>query len=123
MANFEKDQNKKRLRKTLSVRSGIHGTKARPRLTVFRSHKNIYCQVIDDDAGLTLASASSQDKALRDTLKGLKKGEKAVKIGLTLAERAKAAGIELVCFDRGHYRYHGRIKALADGARKGGLKF
>ena len=123
MANFEKDQNRKRQRKQLSVRSGIHGTKERPRLTVFRSDKNIYCQVIDDDSGKTLASASTVDKALRDTLKGMKKAEKAIKIGMAVAERAKAAGVSLVCFDRGHYRYHGRIKALADAARKGGLKF
>jgi len=91
MANREKKLNQKRLRKQLSVRADFFGTKERPRLTVFRSSKNIYCQVVDDERGATLASASTRDKAIRDTLKGLKKAAAADKVGAALAERAKAA--------------------------------
>jgi large subunit ribosomal protein L18 len=123
MANREKKLNQKRLRKQLSVRSDFFGTKERPRLTVFRSSKNIYCQVVDDERGATLASASTRDKTLRDAVKGLKKAEAAERVGSAVAERAKAAGVARVFFDRGHYKYHGRVKALADAARKGGLEF
>jgi large subunit ribosomal protein L18 len=91
----------------------------RPRLTVFRSSKHIYAQVIDDAAGRTLAAASSLDKGLRD---GADK-DAAVAVGKLIAERAKAAGVEAVVFDRGGYLFHGRIKALADAAREGGLAF
>jgi large subunit ribosomal protein L18 len=95
----------------------------RPRLSVFRSGRHIYGQVIDDGQGRTLAAASTLDKTLRTELKTGADREAAKRVGLLLAERAKAAGIEAVTFDRGGYRYHGRVKALADGAREGGLQF
>ena len=105
------------------VRTRVSGTSERPRLAVYRSIDHIYAQVIDDRAGKTLASASSSDK---DTKKGLKGGGNiaAAKIvGKHVAERAKAAGITKVVFDRGGYKYHGRVKALADAAREAGLQF
>jgi ribosomal protein L18, bacterial type len=92
-------------------------------LNVFRSLSGIYAQVIDDQAGHTLASASTVDRDLREQVKGLKKSEQAKLIGKTVAERAKSKGVESVVFDRGGYRYSGRVKALADGAREGGLQF
>jgi large subunit ribosomal protein L18 len=95
----------------------------RVRLSVFRSGRHIYGQVIDDAAGRTLVAASTLDKGLREELKTGADREAARRVGLLLAERAKAAGIETVMFDRGGYKYHGRIKALADGAREGGLQF
>lgn len=109
-----KKQSRQRIH--LRVRSKISGTAARPRLSVFRSNKSIYCQVIDDLTGRTLASASSAG------LEGTKQ-EQATVVGKLIAERAKTAGIETVVFDRGGYLYHGRVKSLADGAREGGLKF
>lgn len=102
----------------LHIRNKIKGTSARPRLSVFRSDKQIYAQVIDDIAGKTLASASS----LKLTEKVAKK-EQAIKVGEMVAAAAKEAGVEAVVFDRNGYLYHGRIKELADAARKGGLKF
>jgi large subunit ribosomal protein L18 len=95
----------------------------KPRLNVFRSISEIYAQVIDDEAGRTLISASSIDHELRDQMKSLKKAEQARLVGKAIAERAKAKGITQVVFDRGGYRYIGRVKALADGAREGGLVF
>ena len=95
----------------------------RMRLSVFRSGKHIYGQIVDDKAGHTLCAASSLEKDLREALKTGADREAAKRVGLALAERAKAAGIEAVVFDRGGYRYHGRVKALADGAREGGLSF
>ncbi len=95
----------------------------RPRLSVFRSSKHIYAQVIDDDAGRTLAAASSLDKSLREALKTGADKQAAVAVGKLIAERAAAAGIKRVVFDRGAYLYHGRVKALADAAREGGLDF
>ncbi|MEM7776961.1 MAG: 50S ribosomal protein L18 [Pseudomonadota bacterium] len=95
----------------------------RPRLTVFRSSKNIYAQVIDDDAGRTVAAASTLEKDLRTTLKTGADKSAAEAVGKLIAERASAAGIQDVVFDRGGYLYHGRVKALADAAREGGLKF
>jgi large subunit ribosomal protein L18 len=92
-------------------------------LNVFRSLSGIYAQVIDDQAGRTLVSASSVDRDLREKMKGLKKSEQAKLVGQTVAKRAKDKGIETVVFDRGGYRYSGRVKALADGAREGGLQF
>jgi large subunit ribosomal protein L18 len=92
-------------------------------LNVFRSLTGIYAQVIDDQAGHTLVSASTVDKDLRDKVKGLKKSEQAKLVGRAVAERALSKGIETVVFDRGGYRYIGRVKALADGAREGGLRF
>jgi large subunit ribosomal protein L18 len=95
----------------------------RPRLSVFRSGKHIYAQVIDDRRGATLAAASSLDKDLRSKMKGGASIEAAGKVGKLVAERALAAGVSQVVFDRGGYRYHGRVKALADAAREGGLSF
>jgi len=112
-----------RVRRHARVRKNLAGTTERPRLNVFRSLTGIYAQVIDDHAGHTLVSASTVDGDLREKLKGLKKSEQAKLVGQTVAERAKNKGITSVVFDRGGYRYIGRIKALADGAREGGLQF
>ncbi len=112
-----------RARRHSRVRKNLEGTADRPRLNVFRSLSGIYVQVIDDQSGRTLVSASTVDKDLRDKLKGMKKADQAKMIGQTVAERAKSKGIQAVVFDRGGYRYIGRIKALADGAREGGLQF
>lgn len=109
-----------RIKKRLRVRAKISGTALRPRLAVFRSASNIYAQLIDDVAGVTLAAASSLDKDFDGT--GANK-EAAKKVGLAVAKAAKAKGIEEVVFDRGGFVYHGRVKELAEGAREGGLKF
>ena len=101
------------------VRARVTGTQERPRLNVFRSLNHIYAQVIDDTRGHTLAAASTQDNSVAEAAKT----EQATAVGRLVAERAKAAGITKVVFDRGGYLYHGRIKALADGAREGGLDF
>ena len=112
-----------RERRHTRVRKHIFGTAARPRLNVFKSLTGIYAQVIDDMEGNTLISASTIDKELREKMKGLKKVEQAKAIGQAVAERAKSKGILSVVFDRGGFRYVGRVKALADGAREGGLQF
>jgi large subunit ribosomal protein L18 len=109
-----KQQSRKRIHNR--IRKKIKGTAERPRLTVYRSNKTIYCQVIDDVTAVTLASASS----LNENGPGM---EQAVAVGKLIAERAMAAGIKNVVFDRGGYLYHGRVKALADSAREGGLQF
>ena len=112
-----------RKRRHLRVRKNLIGTPGRPRLNVFRSLSQVYAQVIDDQAGSTLASASSIDEELRPKMKGLNKTAQAKLVGNAIAERAKSKGIQQVVFDRGGYRYIGRVKALADGAREGGLDF
>jgi len=112
-----------RQRRHRRVRAQVAGTPVRPRLNVFRSLTHIYAQVIDDEAGTTLASASSVDAELRAEMAGKKKSEQAKIVGMAVAKRAQDKGIKLVVFDRGGYKYHGRIKALADGAREGGLEF
>ncbi len=112
--------NAQRLRRHKRVRGKIAGTPERPRLNVFRSETNIYAQIIDDVAGNTLVAASSLEKGFE--CDGTKT-DAAKKVGLVLAERAKAKGIETVVFDRGGYVYHGRVAALAEGAREGGLQF
>lgn len=112
-----------RLRRHRRVRLTVHGTPDRPRLNVFRSLQEIYAQVIDDEAGHTLAAASSVDAKLRAQLAGKTKTEQAKLVGQMVAERAKEKGITTVVFDRGGYRYIGRVKALADGARQAGLEF
>ena len=104
------------------VRKHISGTAARPRLNVFRSNSNIFAQVIDDGAGATLVSCSTIDKELAPTLDGKSKLEAAKLVGQTIAERAKAAGIERVVFDRGGFKYTGRVAAVAQGAREAGLQ-
>ena len=116
----KKDSNKARLQRHKRVRAKINGTADRPRLDVFRSAKNIYAQVIDDVNGVTLASASSLDKAIEGYGGNV---AAATAVGKLIAERALAKGIENVVFDRGGYLYHGRVQALAEGAREGGLKF
>ena len=111
-------------RRQMRVRHRIaRNAKGRPRLSVFRSSKHIYAQVIDDGAGRTLAAASSLDKSLRENLKSGADKAAAVAVGKLIAERAKAAGVGVVVFDRGGYLFHGRVKALADAAREGGLDF
>jgi len=113
-----------RQRRKHHVRNKIVGTAERPRLSVFRSSKHIYAQLIDDLTGRTLASASTKVKKGEQASAGYGGNVKAAKtVGQQIAERAKAAGIAKVAFDRGPYRYHGRVKALADGAREGGLQF
>lgn len=109
-----------RAKRKVSIRKKIAGTADRPRLTVFRSPAHIYAQLVDDDSGKTLASASTQNVPVEGH-----KGNKtaAALVGTAIAERAKAAGIEVVVFDRNGFKYHGRVKALADAARKGGLSF
>ena len=109
----------KRLRRRRRVRAKVHGTAERPRLAVFRSNRGIGAQLIDDVAGHTLAAVNWTEGDLKD----LKATDQAKRAGELLAERAKAAGVESAVFDRGGYRYHGRVKALADGAREGGLTF
>ena len=105
------------------IRKHVNGTAERPRLVVFRSNKQIYAQVIDDEAGKTLAAAASNDKALAAQCKDKTGIEAAAIVGKAVAERALAAGITTVCFDRGGYLFHGRVKSLADAAREGGLVF
>jgi large subunit ribosomal protein L18 len=112
-----------RRKRQLRVRSKVSGTAARPRLNVFRSLSGIYAQLIDDGAGQTLASASSIDGELRTQAKGKNKTEQARLVGETIAKRAQAKGIKQVVMDRGGFRYAGRVKALAEGARKEGLDF
>jgi large subunit ribosomal protein L18 len=108
-----------RLKRRRRVRAKVRGTAERPRIAVFRSNRGVSAQLIDDDAGRTLAAVNWIEASLRD----LKGSEQAKKAGEILAERAKAAGIDAVVFDRGGYQYHGRVQALADGAREGGLTF
>lgn len=119
----EKNRFEARLRRHVRVRKKIQGTPQRPRLSVFRSLSQIYAQVIDDQAGRTLVSASTIDHDLRARVKGLKKSEQARLVGQALAERALQKGIKAVVFDRGGFKYAGRVKALAEGAREGGLEF
>lgn len=118
-----KSRNSARLRRHARVRSKISGSAEQPRLNVFRSLTEIYAQLIDDQSGNTLASASTVDKDLRTKVEGKAKTEQARLVGEALAERAKEKGIESIVFDRGGYRYNGRVKALAEGAREGGLQF
>ncbi len=116
---LNKVERRKRIHKR--VRKIVKGTATRPRLSVFRSNKEIYAQLIDDDKGVTLAAASSKDKEVASH-KGTKT-EKAAMVGEKIAKLALEKGIETVTFDRSGFLYHGRVKSLADGARKGGLKF
>lgn len=111
------------MRRKHVIRNRVDGTAERPRLTVFRSLKNIYAQVIDDENGVTLCAASTQAKDLRGQVKYGGNVAAAKLVGKALAEQALAKSIQQVCFDRNGYRYHGRVKALADAAREAGLKF
>ncbi len=119
----KKSREAMRKRRQRRVRTRVSGTAARPRLNVYRSLANIFVQVIDDEAGSTLAQASSVDKELKTNLDGKKKLEQAQIVGAAVAERSLAKGIKLVVFDRAGYRYQGRVKALADAARGAGLEF
>ena len=112
-----------RKRRHERVRKKLMGTVKRPRLNVYRSLNQIYAQVIDDTAGRTLVSASTLDAEIKLQIKDLSKTEQAKFVGTTIAERAKGQGVVTVIFDRGGYRYHGRVKALAEAAREAGLKF
>ncbi|RUS44282.1 50S ribosomal protein L18 [Cohnella sp. AR92] len=117
------DKNKARLKRHLRVRKKISGTNERPRLSVFRSSKHIYAQLIDDIKGVTLASASTVDKEIASEIKNGGNVESASKVGELIAKRALAKGYNNVVFDRGGYLYHGRIQALANAAREAGLQF
>ena len=117
------DRNLKRMERHYKIRNRIAGTPERPRLNIYRSAKHIYAQVIDDATGVTLVSASTQDKELRDKVAELTKSDAAKLVGQTVGQRAKEKGINTVVFDRGGYLYHGRVKVLADGARESGLEF
>ena len=109
----------RRLKRRRRVRAKVSGTAERPRISVFRSNRGIFAQLVDDESGRTLAAVNWTERELRD----LKPMEQAGRAGRLLAERAQAAGVERAVFDRGGYRYHGRVKALAEGAREGGLSF
>lgn len=123
MVSENKTRTEARRRRHTRVRKNLSGNAECPRLNVFRSADQIYAQVIDDEAGHTLVSASSIDNEFRSQMEGKKRLEQAHLVGKLLAERAIAKGIQAVAFDRGGYKYIGRVKALADGAREGGLKF
>ena len=118
-----KAKNAKRHRRHKRVRRKVFGTAEKPRLCVFRSNKNIYCQLIDDEARKTVTHASTMEKGMREKLPRRSNKEAAREIGKRIAERARALGIEHVRLDRAGYKYHGKVKELAEGAREGGLKF
>jgi large subunit ribosomal protein L18 len=119
----QKINNARRLRRQNRVRNVLRGSAERPRLSVCRSNKHVYCQVIDDESGKTLASASTRDKSLREQIKFGGNCDAAKLIGAAIAQRALAAGVKRVKFDRGRYKYHGRVAMLANAAREGGLEF
>jgi large subunit ribosomal protein L18 len=124
MADIQsKAKNEARRRRQRRVRAKIHGTAERPRLNIFRSNENIFAQVINDDLGHTIVSASTIDKELAAQVDGKTKSEAAKIVGQVLGKRAIDAGVSAVIFDRGGFQYHGRVAALADGARDAGLKF
>jgi large subunit ribosomal protein L18 len=119
----KKCSNEARKRRHMRIRMRVQGTPERPRLSVFRSLKHMYAQVIDDTRGHTLAAASTLDPDLRGGLAGTPKAEEAARVGRLVAERARAAGVTKVVFDRGGYLYHGRVQRLAEAAREAGLVF
>jgi large subunit ribosomal protein L18 len=112
---------KQRKRRSFRVRKRLSGTPECPRLTVSKSHKHVYCQLIDDVTGKTIASASTRDKDLRGEIKNGGNKEAAIAVGKAVAEKASAAGVKSICFDRGPYKYHGRVAALADAVREAGI--
>jgi large subunit ribosomal protein L18 len=122
MDRKQKDRIRKRLRVMRGVRRRVRGCAVKPRLSVFRSNKNLACQAIDDEVGVTLAAISSLEGGFQNDVQGCKT-ERAKVLGEEMARRLKEKGIERVAFDRGWYKYHGRIKAFADAVRKGGIKF
>jgi large subunit ribosomal protein L18 len=115
--------NKAKIRRKYRARKKIFGSSERPRLSVFRSNKHIYAQIVDDFAGVTLASASTRAKSLRDDIKGGGNKAAAEAVGTAIAKQAMGVGIKCVQFDRNRFKFHGRVKALADAARKAGLAF
>lgn len=121
------DQNKKtgkqRQRRQFRVRKRLSGTAERPRLSIRRSQKHVYCQLIDDVSGKTLASASTRDKELRGEVKSGGNKDAAAAVGKAVAAKATAAGVKAICFDRGPYKYHGRVAALAEAVRESGIAF
>lgn len=117
------DRREARRRRHSRIRKKLTGEPGRPRLAVFRSNEHIYAQVIDDVDGRTLVSASTLDPGIKPGIDGLTKTEEARRVGAALAQRARAAGLQQIVFDRGGYLYHGRVKALADAAREAGLEF
>lgn len=119
--DIQKQKQIRRSRRRTGIRKRVQGTPERPRLCIYKSLNHVYAQVIDDLAGRTLAAASTRDKGFRSGKTGNVSAAEAV--GVSIAEKAKAAGVTAVTFDRGGFRYHGRVKALADAARKGGLQF
>ncbi len=119
----KEDRNLKRIKRHLRIRKKVKGTPQKPRLAVFKSERHIYAQIIDDTKGHTLVSASTLDKELRQRLSKTYNVEAAKEVGRLIAQRALSLGIRTVVFDRGGFKYHGRIKALADAAREAGLKF
>ena len=119
----KKSRNAQRLRRHTRVRKKVSGSSDRPRLNIFRSLNHIYAQVIDDTAGQTIVAASTLDDDLKPQMKGLKKVEQAALVGTAIAEKSKEKGVTTVIFDRGGYKYHGRVKSLAEAAREAGLKF
>jgi large subunit ribosomal protein L18 len=125
MSSIAKERKTHRIRRHRSLRRRLAGDAGRPRLAVFRSIRNIYCQVIDDDRGATICSSSSMDMVKAGAIESARAGSVvgAEKVGEDIARKAKEKGITKVAFDRGGFRYHGRIKALAEAARKGGLDF
>jgi large subunit ribosomal protein L18 len=123
IANQQRLVQTRRLRRQRHVRNRLFGTAERPRLAVFRSSKHIYAQMVNDEAGVTLVSASSRDSETRSQIKYGGNKAAAATVGRVVAERAKKAGIDKVCFDRRSYKYHGRVAALAQAAREAGLQF
>ncbi len=116
-------KNVQRFRRKNRVRKKLRGSAEQPRLSVHRSNKHLYCQLIDDESGKTLASASTRDKSIRDNVGASGNCEAAKHIGTAIAERGKAAGVTRIVFDRGRFKYHGRVAELANAARAGGLEF
>ena len=123
MGMVSKKVKKATVRRKYHVRKKVFGTAERPRLAIFRSNRHIYAQIIDDVAGATLVSASTKVKVLQEQLSGGGDRKAAVVVGKAIAKEALGVGIKYVCFDRSSYRFHGRVKALAEGAKEGGLSF
>lgn len=121
--NHEKFIHRQRKRRAFRVRKSVRGTAAKPRLCVNRTLKHVYCQLIDDEIGKTIVSASTRDKDIASEVKFGGNSDAATLVGKALAERAKAQGVERICFDRGRFKYHGRVAALADAVRENGIQF
>jgi large subunit ribosomal protein L18 len=123
MRSMARERLENRAKRHRRIRKRVSGSPERPRLAIFRSHHHIYAQIVDDVSRTAITGASTNSPELREALAGKSKTEASREVGKLIAARAAAKGVTLVAFDRGGYRYHGRVKALADGAREGGLKF